>query len=72
MTDVRLLTADEAAAILRCSRRTVIRQLEAGTLPGQKVGGTRWVLPAAEIEAIAAIARAERIAELEALIAEAS
>lgn len=72
MAEINLLSVDEAAALLRCSRRTVVRQLEAGTLPGQKVGGTRWALPAPAIEKLAAKLRAQRIAELEALTAEAS
>lgn len=70
MTDQRLLSVDEAAALLRCSRRTVQRLLEAGELPGQKVGGTRWVLDAEPVERHAEVLRQERIAELEALTAE--
>lgn len=55
--------------MLGCSRRTVVRHLELGMLPGQKVGGTRWALPADAVLERAEQIRQERIAELEALTA---
>ena len=45
----RLYTPDEAAAVLRKSTRTVRRMLAAGTLAGQKIGGT-WRISESELE----------------------
>lgn len=36
--DHEVLTADEAAALLRVSTKTVLALARAGTLPGEKVG----------------------------------
>jgi excisionase family DNA binding protein/PAS domain S-box-containing protein len=51
----RLYTLDEAAVLLRKSTRTVRRMLAAGTLGGQKVGGT-WRIPRSELERLTRVA----------------
>ncbi|MDP9365277.1 MAG: helix-turn-helix domain-containing protein [Chloroflexota bacterium] len=45
----RMLTIDEAAAVLRMHRVTVYRHVNGGRLPSVKVGGRRLV-PAAELD----------------------
>lgn len=45
-----LVSVTEAAAALGTSRQAVLQRLEAGTLPGRKVGKT-WVVPTAALPA---------------------
>jgi excisionase family DNA binding protein len=47
-------TAPETAAILRCDRRTVLRMLEAGQIPGIKTGRV-WRIPTSWLRARAGI-----------------
>lgn len=45
MTTLQVYTADEAAALLGCSPKTVEEMARDGRLPGLKPGGS-WVFPA--------------------------
>lgn len=71
MTDTGLMGAEEASRLLGCSRRTVIRMIEAGKLDGSRVANA-WLLNREAVQRLAAERRAERAAELERLNAAAS
>ena len=50
MPDSRMLTVDEAADVLRCSRRTVERRVDSGALLATR-NGRRVLIPAVAIRA---------------------
>jgi excisionase family DNA binding protein len=51
-----MLSINEAAAMLECTRETLVDHLKQGSLPGLKIGRS-WVLPrAAFVDAINALA----------------
>lgn len=46
MSTSAILSADEAAALMRCSVKTIEEHARAGTIPGLLWGNSGWVFPA--------------------------